>query len=311
MAAPRPTLSTSVIRHAGITHATTSLRASGVAFVRGCGAGGRAGAYQFFGGTEMTNPTEQTTGRQILAFVERVERLEAEISDLNHDKAEVYAEAKGNGFDVRALKEIVSRRRKVARDPQGAEELAAAIELYEAAIEEAELRASVPSRACTRDAAPTNSDSAAIAEVKVNGRLADASGIEPAPSEPHAAPESDHRPASVGPDQASPAQSGSGAPLRGASTPVGQAVETFTGEGEDRSEEAGRPGMSREATPPRDAPKAGGEGDAFPRRSGMTLNEIRERDAKADEWEAYLQRRLMAAKATAIPFADSTRETVQ
>jgi len=48
---------------------------------------------------------------QLRAFVERVERLEAEIKDLNRDKSELYAEAKGNGFDVPTIKKIVSIRK--------------------------------------------------------------------------------------------------------------------------------------------------------------------------------------------------------
>lgn len=44
------------------------------------------------------------------AFVERVERLEEEIKTLNDDKRDVYAEAKGNGFDVKALKQVIRLR---------------------------------------------------------------------------------------------------------------------------------------------------------------------------------------------------------
>ena len=46
------------------------------------------------------------------AFVERIERLEEEIKSLNADKADVYGEAKNNGFDVRILKKVVSLRRQ-------------------------------------------------------------------------------------------------------------------------------------------------------------------------------------------------------
>lgn len=48
---------------------------------------------------------------QLRAFVERVERLEEEIAALNKDKSEVYAEAKGNGFDVPTIKKIVRIRK--------------------------------------------------------------------------------------------------------------------------------------------------------------------------------------------------------
>jgi uncharacterized protein (UPF0335 family) len=45
------------------------------------------------------------------AFVERIERMEEEIKALNDDKRDIYAEAKANGFDVKALKTVVQLRR--------------------------------------------------------------------------------------------------------------------------------------------------------------------------------------------------------
>ena len=52
---------------------------------------------------------------QLKAFVERVERLEEEKKALSDDIRDVYAEAKGNGFDVKALRTIV-RLRKLDTD---------------------------------------------------------------------------------------------------------------------------------------------------------------------------------------------------
>lgn len=46
------------------------------------------------------------------AFVERVERLEEEKKDLANDIRDVYAEAKGNGFDTKALRHVVKLRRQ-------------------------------------------------------------------------------------------------------------------------------------------------------------------------------------------------------
>ena len=48
------------------------------------------------------------------AFVERVERLEAEKKAISDDIRDVYAEAKGNGFDVKALRTIVRLRKQDA-----------------------------------------------------------------------------------------------------------------------------------------------------------------------------------------------------
>lgn len=48
---------------------------------------------------------------QLRAFVERIERLEAEIKDLNADKSEVYKELRGVGFDVKAVRQCVAARK--------------------------------------------------------------------------------------------------------------------------------------------------------------------------------------------------------
>ena len=48
------------------------------------------------------------------AFVERIERLEEEKKTISDDIRDVYAEAKGNGFDVKALRTIVRLRKQDA-----------------------------------------------------------------------------------------------------------------------------------------------------------------------------------------------------
>jgi uncharacterized protein (UPF0335 family) len=45
------------------------------------------------------------------AFVERIERLEEEKKALSDDIRDVYAEAKANGFDVKALRQVVRLRK--------------------------------------------------------------------------------------------------------------------------------------------------------------------------------------------------------
>lgn len=64
---------------------------------------------------------------QLKAFVERVERLEEEKKATADDIRDVYAEAKGNGFDVKALRTIVRMRRK---DSATLEEEQAILETY-------------------------------------------------------------------------------------------------------------------------------------------------------------------------------------
>lgn len=48
---------------------------------------------------------------QLRQFVERVERVEAEIKELNADKSDIFKEARALGFDVKTLKKIVSKRK--------------------------------------------------------------------------------------------------------------------------------------------------------------------------------------------------------
>ena len=59
-------------------------------------------------------------GDRICSFIERVERIDEEIKALNEGKKEVFAEAKGEGFDVKVLREILRLRKqdKDERDEQ-------------------------------------------------------------------------------------------------------------------------------------------------------------------------------------------------
>ena len=59
---------------------------------------------------------QNSTKDQLRAFVARIERLEEEKAALAADLREVYAEAKGNGFDVKALRTIVRLRKQDANE---------------------------------------------------------------------------------------------------------------------------------------------------------------------------------------------------
>ena len=74
-------------------------------------------------------------GGQILAFVERIEQIETEIAELNEGKKETFAEAKGEGFDVKILKEIIKMRKQ---DKDERDEHDTVLDLYIRAIEQAE-----------------------------------------------------------------------------------------------------------------------------------------------------------------------------
>ncbi len=71
-------------------------------------------------------------GDRLRSFVERIERLEEEIKGLNEGKKEVYAEAKGEGFDTKVLREVV-RLRKQDRDDRDEHE--SLLDTYMHAIE--------------------------------------------------------------------------------------------------------------------------------------------------------------------------------
>lgn len=53
---------------------------------------------------------------QLLSFVERIERLEEEKKELSTDIAEILKEAKGQGFDTKAIKEIIKLRKMMSND---------------------------------------------------------------------------------------------------------------------------------------------------------------------------------------------------
>ena len=59
----------------------------------------------------MTGPGG-IAGDRLRSFVERIERLDEEIKGLTEDKKEVFAEAKGEGFDVKILKEVIRLRKQ-------------------------------------------------------------------------------------------------------------------------------------------------------------------------------------------------------
>lgn len=76
-----------------------------------------------------TTPEGSTTiaQGQLRSFVERIERLEEEKAALAADIKEVYAEAKGNGFDTKTLRKVISLRKKDTAERQEEE---AMLELY-------------------------------------------------------------------------------------------------------------------------------------------------------------------------------------
>ena len=66
-------------------------------------------------------------GDRIRSFVERIEQLDIELQELNENKKEVFSEAKGEGFDVKVLKEIIKLRKQ---DKDERKEQEAILEVY-------------------------------------------------------------------------------------------------------------------------------------------------------------------------------------
>ena len=69
--------------------------------------------------------------QRLRSFIERIERLEEEKAALAADVREVYAEAKGDGFDVKTMRHIVRLRRMESSDRAEQEAL---LDLYKAAL---------------------------------------------------------------------------------------------------------------------------------------------------------------------------------
>lgn len=74
-----------------------------------------------------SEPATRVAKEQIRSIVERVERVEEEIKGLNDDKRDIFAEAKANGFDVKALRTIIRLRKQ---EPTERQEQEAILEIY-------------------------------------------------------------------------------------------------------------------------------------------------------------------------------------
>jgi uncharacterized protein (UPF0335 family) len=83
--------------------------------------------------TELIDDTHSTTvhGAQLRGIIERIETLEREKSEIAEQVKEVYAEAKGNGFDTKILRAVIGLRKKTAEERSEAE---AMLDLYMQAL---------------------------------------------------------------------------------------------------------------------------------------------------------------------------------
>lgn len=70
-------------------------------------------------------------GERLRAIVERIERAEEDKAEIMADIREIYAEAKGAGFDTKALRKIIALRKKDAEEAREEQEL---LEIYAHAL---------------------------------------------------------------------------------------------------------------------------------------------------------------------------------
>ena len=71
--------------------------------------------------------TDTVNAGHLRAFIERIEKLEEEKKAIADDIKEVYAEAKGTGYDVKILRKIVSIRKQDREKRREEEEI---LDLY-------------------------------------------------------------------------------------------------------------------------------------------------------------------------------------
>ena len=80
---------------------------------------------------EISDTNQTVAAGQLRAFIERIERLEQEKKTISEDIKDVYAEAKGTGFDTKAVRTLIRLRKQ---DQAERDETEAILNLYKAAL---------------------------------------------------------------------------------------------------------------------------------------------------------------------------------
>ena len=80
----------------------------------------------------MSEPTE-IAGDQLRTIVERIEHVDEEIKELTEAKKEIFVEARGNGFDVKVIREVIRVRKQ---DQKERDELETLLDIYLKAIKQ-------------------------------------------------------------------------------------------------------------------------------------------------------------------------------
>jgi uncharacterized protein (UPF0335 family) len=80
---------------------------------------------------DITETSQTVAAGQLRALIERIERLEEEKKTIADDIKDIYAEAKGNGFDTKAIRAIIRLRKQDQAEREEAETI---LDLYKAAL---------------------------------------------------------------------------------------------------------------------------------------------------------------------------------
>lgn len=83
------------------------------------------------GGAGAGADTYRVTADELRQFIERIERLEQEKKDIAEQSKEVYAEAKGRGYDTKVMRKVIALRK---REPDDIAEEEAVLEMYKEAL---------------------------------------------------------------------------------------------------------------------------------------------------------------------------------
>lgn len=75
--------------------------------------------------------TVNVTAEELRQFIERIEQMNAEISDISETRKEVFAEAKGRGYDTKVIRKLIAIRKRRADDLAEEE---AILDMYKSAL---------------------------------------------------------------------------------------------------------------------------------------------------------------------------------
>lgn len=76
---------------------------------------------------DHSDASYRVTARELRQFIERAERLDTEKKEIQDTMRELFAEAKGRGYDVKVMKKVIALRK---RNPEDIAEEEAVLDMY-------------------------------------------------------------------------------------------------------------------------------------------------------------------------------------